>query len=44
MQQFRMVKKWFSPFPALGAVLNAEVYFLLGKAQPEAQARQTSQS
>ena len=33
-EQFRLVKKWFSPFPILGAALNSEVYFLLRKAQP----------
>lgn len=32
--RFQLRRKWFSPFPILGAVLNSEVYFLLRKAQP----------
>ena len=32
--RFQLVNRWFSPFPAAGAVLNSEVYFLLKKAQP----------
>jgi SAM-dependent methyltransferase len=31
---FRIGKRWFSPFPVLGAALNSEVYFLLTKAEP----------
>jgi len=34
-ERFRVGKKWFSPFPILGAVLNSEVYFLLRKVQPD---------
>lgn len=30
---FQLKKKWFSPFPVLGAALNSEVYFLLKKSQ-----------
>ena len=33
-ERFQLAKKWFSPFPILGAALNSEVYFLLRKAQP----------
>ncbi len=29
--RFQLLKKWFSPFPILGATLNSEVYFLVGK-------------
>lgn len=29
---FIFMKKWFSPFPIFGAVLNSEVYYLLQKA------------
>ncbi len=32
---FQIGKRWFSPFPALGAALNSEVYFLLTKAEPK---------
>jgi SAM-dependent methyltransferase len=32
MQDFQLRRKWFSPVPMLGAVLNSEVYFLLQKA------------
>ena len=28
-ERFRLAKRWFSPFPALGAALNSEVYFLV---------------
>lgn len=31
-QRFQLRRKWFSPVPMLGAVLNSEVYFLLQKA------------
>ncbi len=31
--RFRLEKKWFSPFPLLGAALNSEVYFMLRKAE-----------
>ena len=34
--RFRLVRKWFSPFPILGSILNSEVYFLLQKADSEA--------
>lgn len=33
-EQFQLAKKWFSPFPVLGAALNSEVYYMLRKAQP----------
>ncbi len=33
-KRFLLAKKWFSPFPILGAVLNSEAYFLLRKFQP----------
>jgi len=33
-EYFQLTKKWFSPFPVFGAVLNSEVYFLLKKTQP----------
>jgi SAM-dependent methyltransferase len=33
-QHLQLAKKWFSPFPILGAALNSEVYFLLRKAEP----------
>jgi hypothetical protein len=31
-QHFQLLRKWFSPVPMFGAVLNSEVYFLLQKA------------
>jgi hypothetical protein len=30
-QHFFVERKWFSPFPSLGAMLNSEVCFLLSK-------------
>lgn len=33
-QRLQLRRKWFSPVPMFGAVLNSEVYFLLRKAQP----------
>jgi SAM-dependent methyltransferase len=36
---FQVTKKWFSPFPALGAALNSEVYFMLRKPQSAAAGR-----
>ncbi len=30
-ENFQVCKKWFSPIPPLGALLNSEVYFLLTK-------------
>jgi hypothetical protein len=30
----QLSKKWFSPFPLLGAAFNSEVYFLLRRTQP----------
>ena len=41
-KRFNVTKTWFSPVPALGAVLNSEVYFLLKKAQPRAAERTRS--
>ena len=35
-EHLHLVRKWFSPFPLLGATLNSEVYFLLRKKQPAA--------
>ena len=31
-ESFLIKKKWFSPFPLLGSMLNSEVYFLIQKA------------
>ncbi len=28
-KQFRITKRWFSPFSILGPIMNSEVYFLL---------------
>jgi len=33
-ERLQLSKKWFSPFPLLGAAFNSEVYFLLRKTQP----------
>ena len=33
-ESLQLSKKWFSPFPLLGAAFNSEVYFLLRKTQP----------
>ena len=33
-ERFQLAGRWFSPFPAAGAVLNSEVYYLLRKKQP----------
>ena len=33
-ERFQMVNRWFSPYPAAGAALNSEVYFLFKKKQP----------
>ncbi len=30
-QRFRRVRRWFSPVPAMGAVLNSEVYFVVSE-------------
>lgn len=30
-RHFSVVRRWFSPFPLLGAMLNSEVYFLLSR-------------
>jgi SAM-dependent methyltransferase len=32
--RFHLARRWFSPFPLAGAVLNSEVYYLLEKKQP----------
>ena len=34
-ERLQLSRKWFSPFPLLGAAFNSEVYFLLRKAQPD---------
>ena len=31
LKRFNLVRRWFSPFPPLGAFLNVEVYYLLRK-------------
>jgi SAM-dependent methyltransferase len=41
-QSLQLEKKWFSPFPTLGAALNSEVYFLLRKPKLGAPVRCTS--
>ena len=30
-RRLQLAKRWFSPFPGLGAVFNSEVYYLFGK-------------
>lgn len=32
--RLQLQKKWFSPVPVFGSILNSEVYFMLRKAQP----------
>jgi hypothetical protein len=38
-RRLQLRRKWFSPLPALGAILNAEVYFMFTKPQRTGAAR-----
>lgn len=42
-EPFQLLDRYFSPCPMLGAVLNSEVYFVLGKATAEAAVRPRTQ-